>query len=62
MHMIIPIHRTRVAPSSGVPYRPQISIDGEFVEDDMPPLLFDPDEDLSELDMYVQIAADALNE
>jgi hypothetical protein len=33
----------------------QVSIDGEYFEDDIPEL-FDADEDLGELDLYLHIA------
>ncbi len=38
-----------------IPVR-QVSIDGEYFEDDVPPALFDADEDDAELAMYVNIA------
>lgn len=63
MNNVIPFPARR---SPGVPthshYRPQVTIDGEFIDDDMPPVLFDPDEDLCELNMYVRIAVDSLTE
>ena len=34
----------------------QVSIDGEFAEDDLPPELFDADEDREELALYAHIA------
>ena len=35
----------------------QVSLDGEYFEDDVPPVLFDADEDDVELARYVSIAA-----
>ena len=34
----------------------QVSIDGEYFDDDVPPELFDRDEDLEELSIYVHMA------
>lgn len=52
-------HQAQIIPfPSPVPVRrePQITIDGEFYEDDLPPELFDVEEDREELALYVQIA------
>ena len=43
---------TRRAPA---PIR-QSTMDGEFYEDDLPPELFDEDEDRDDLTVYIQIA------
>ncbi len=37
-------------------YVHQIGYDGEFYDDEVPPELFDPDEDLEELAIFVHIA------
>jgi len=52
---------SQVIPFPSSPSRPasigrQISIDGEFYDDDVPPELFDRDEDIEELSFYVHMA------
>lgn len=42
--------------SRPAPIGRQISIDGEFYDDDVPPELFDRDEDIEELSFYVHMA------
>jgi len=37
-------------------YIHQIAYNGEFYDDELPPELFDPEEDLEELAMFVHIA------
>jgi len=40
----------------------QVSIDGEYFDDDVPPLLFDEDEDREALVLYARIYEDTMNE
>lgn len=48
-------------PSFRPPVR-QVSIDGEFADDEMPPELFDRDEDFEELAFYAHLAEQAHDE
>lgn len=49
---IIPFPHTTSRP----PANRQLTIDGEFYDDDVPPELFDRDEDIEELSIYVHMA------
>ncbi len=40
----------------------QVSIDGEYFDDDVPPILFDEDEDLEEITIYARIYENTMNE
>jgi len=40
----------------------QVSIDGEYFDDDVPPVLFDEDEDLEEITLYARIYENTMNE
>ncbi len=49
-------------PRRPMPAPRQVSIDGEYFDDDLPPELFDNDEDLEELSIYVHMAEQAHDE
>ena len=49
----------RAAPSG---FARQVSIDGEYFDDDVPPVLFDEDEDLEEITIYARIYENTMNE
>ena len=42
--------------SRHVPMSRQVSIDGEYFDDDLPPELFDTDEDKEDLGIYIHMA------
>ncbi len=49
---VIPFPHANARPA---PVR-QVTIDGEFYDDELPPELFDRDEDIEELSVYIHMA------
>ncbi len=52
---------SQVIPFPARSYKPapmsrQVSIDGEYFDDDLPPELFDNDEEIEELSVYIHMA------